>query len=49
MYIVFYVFSTISGEIKMNTLWDRDERITIWGQKVKGQGHFWFETLLILI
>ena len=22
-----------------NALWDRDERFTIWGQKVKGQGH----------
>jgi len=23
-----------------DTLWDGDERLTMWGQKVKGQGHF---------
>jgi len=22
-----------------DSLWDRDERVTIWGQQVKGQGH----------
>jgi len=22
-----------------DTLWDRDECFTVWGQKVKGQGH----------
>ena len=24
---------------RSDALWDRDERFTIWGEKVKGQGH----------
>jgi len=35
------VFDTFSPNLHNDALWDTDERVTIWGQKVKdqGQGH----------
>jgi len=32
-------FDTFHKNYINDALWDRDERVTFWGQKVKGQGH----------
>ena len=31
-----HIFTKLTS---IDALWDRDERFTIWGQKVRGQGH----------
>jgi len=39
--IIFWVLLTEFGQtFATNGLWDKDERIKFWGQKVKCQGHY---------